>query len=136
MFAERNPDALREERATVLESTYPAKVLKNLIGRAEFLVAERIHSMIGAVGVSTPFLCLGSRSDRRIFGIIEEMAGMRDAIYFLNSPSREGVIAAFESAWERRSELASHLTTVSDELMRDLSKAANTMRNAIAANQA
>ena len=46
----------------------------------------RVHSAIGAIGVHTPFICLASESDTRVAGMLKEMAGLSDNIYYLNNP--------------------------------------------------
>ncbi len=120
-----------EDRARLLNSVHDAKLLKAIIGRGEFLIAERIHSMIGAVGVATPFLCLGSNTDRRIKGIIEDTAEMGDSIYYLNSPVKGELIDKFESTWKRRDEVRSRLDRVRTELWQKLSLEAEGMRERI-----
>lgn len=44
-----------KNKVFLLQEDIPAKLLKGIISKADFLIAERIHSMIGAVGVNTPF---------------------------------------------------------------------------------
>jgi polysaccharide pyruvyl transferase WcaK-like protein len=122
---------LPKQRATVLETSISAKLLKGLIKRGEFLIAERIHSMIGAVGVNTPFLCVGSNTDRRIRGIIEQMVGMKNEVYHLNSPSTEGITGKFDEAWGRRHTTRIHLSEVYAKMRVNLEDSAANMREKI-----
>jgi polysaccharide pyruvyl transferase WcaK-like protein len=119
------------ERARLLTTECSARELKGLLKRAELLVAERIHSMIGATGVHTAFLCLGSRTDRRIHGIIEEMCGMTDAVYFLNRAVIAELKAKFDDVWQRRAALRQRLAGVAARLSSQLEEAGITMRMCI-----
>ena len=122
---------LPSERVRLLTTECSARVLKGFLKRAEFLVAERIHSMIGATGVHTPFLCLGSNTDKRIQGIIKDMLGMGNEVYFLNRPSSDELKAKFDDVWERRSSLQNKLINISSKLKFDLEEAAIIIRKII-----
>jgi polysaccharide pyruvyl transferase WcaK-like protein len=124
---------LPPSRATIINSSCSARVLKGLIGRAEFLIAERIHSIIGSVGVVTPFLCLGSKTDRRITGIVQQMVGQTDSIYYLNHPDISTLSEKFDAVWSRRKETRSQLASVSLDLRGRLESAAMVIREKIAA---
>lgn len=120
-------------RARVLEADLSARELKGLIGRAEFLVAERVHSMIGATGVATPFMCLGSRTDRRLEGIVDRMVGAADAIFHLNDPDEAALKSTFDRLWRERESHRERLRRKGDELRASLETAAVGMRAHIAA---
>lgn len=75
-----------EGRCFVLEADLDCRQLKGLISKAEILVAERVHSLIGAVGVHTPFICLASDKDTRVNGMLIELAGLGEYVYHLNHP--------------------------------------------------
>jgi polysaccharide pyruvyl transferase WcaK-like protein len=119
------------EKARMLESPYSARELKGILKRSELLVAERIHSMIGATGVHRPFLCMGSRTDRRIRGIIENMLGRKEEVYFLNRPTLAGLMAKFDDVWNRRAALQKQLADVSALFINQLETAAAVMRKCI-----
>lgn len=76
--------ATENTRVKVLRADLSAKELKGIINLANFLVAERVHSIIGAIGVRTPFICLASTKDTRVQGIIKEQMGLGDQVYFLD----------------------------------------------------
>ena len=122
---------LPQDRLRVLTHEYSGKELKGLIGRAELLVAERIHSMIGATGMHTPFLCLGSHTDRRIKGIIENMLALGEAVYFLNRPNISHLKAKFDQVWQTRAGLRQHLAGIADGIQNRLDEAAAVIRRCI-----
>lgn len=122
---------LPESRGIVLHANLSSRQLKGLIGRAEFLIAERIHSMIGAVGSTTPFVCLGSNTDRRIEGIVRDMIGMHDNIYYLNRPSLSSLVDFFDQAWASRERVRTHLAGRNREFLSQLELAARRVRSRI-----
>lgn len=126
---------LPESRGMVLQADLPARQLKGLIGRAEFLIAERVHSVIGAVGASTPFICLGSSTDRRIAGIVGDMIGAEDVVYHLNRPSHATLLDHFDRAWATREHLRAHLEGKNREFLSQLELAASRMRTHINESQ-
>jgi polysaccharide pyruvyl transferase WcaK-like protein len=101
-----------KSNVVLLDDDISAAMLKGIIKKSNFLIAERIHSMIGATGVGTPFLCLGSNTDRRIKGIISEMVGANNSIYYMNSPDLKEVCNIFDSLWDVRVEEGSRLDDV------------------------
>ena len=115
-------------RATILETEYPARILKALIGRAHILVAERIHSMIGATGVHTAFCCLGSKTDGRVRGIVGEMLGMEDVIYYLNSPKKGELCEYFDRSWKDMNSISTRLVEAYVTIDDALNKAATSIR--------
>lgn len=119
---------LPHDRAQLLNTELSAKELKGLIGRAEFLVAERIHSIIGAAGVATPFLCLGSQTDIRVSCIIGQMLGLPDSVYYLHSPVKKDVFEKFDSLWEKRARLKVVLNEKRASFMEELSNTAKVIK--------
>lgn len=118
----------------LLNDDIPAKLLKGIIGKSDFLIAERIHSMIGAVGVNTPFLCLGSKTDRRIEGIIANMVGARKSICYMNEPSLSDAIKQFDDLWLNKSEEKSRLKEVSKEFAQAHKTAVNVIHDVFSIN--
>jgi polysaccharide pyruvyl transferase WcaK-like protein len=115
----------------VLEMDLPAKLLKGLIGKANFLIAERIHSMIGAVGVNTPFLCLGSNKDLRVKGIISEMLDWDNQIFLLNNPTKIGIVESFTNCISNQKELKKKLKVKNDDFQQILVDTGNKIREVI-----
>ncbi len=100
------------DRVHLLQDDISAKLLKGIIAKGSFLIAERIHSMIGAVGVGTPFLCLGSKTDRRIEGIICEMVHARSSVYYMNDPDTHEAIKKLDYLFLNRAYEADRLNEV------------------------
>jgi len=109
----------------LLKDDISAKLLKGIISKADFLIAERIHSMIGAVGVATPFMCLGSNTDRRIKGIISEMCESKEVIFYLNNPCIEDCKLKFDFLWQNANSEKQRLSEVSSKLFSEHSKASS-----------
>lgn len=80
------------KRVRLIKENLTARELKAIIGFGKFLIAERVHSIIGSVGVHTPFLCLGSKKDTRVTGIIQKQLELDDWVYFLNAPNPNELI--------------------------------------------
>lgn len=120
--------SLPSTKAKLLELPFSARELKGLLKHSDLLIAERIHSMIGATGVHAPFLCLGSNTDRRIHGIVGEMLGMHKNIYFLNRPSISELKKKFDDVWQRRDMIRKDLALISCHLESQLEKTALQIR--------
>lgn len=114
----------------LLKDDISAKLLKGIIKKSEFLIAERIHSMIGAVGVNTPFICLGSKTDRRIEGIISKMVGAKDSVYYMNNPDINEVYKRFDLLWENRVIEKDRLKNVSIDFQNRHYECANIIKKA------
>ncbi|CAM4054847.1 polysaccharide pyruvyl transferase family protein [Gillisia hiemivivida] len=99
----------KDERVRLLRTDLTAKDLKGLINRADFLVAERVHSIIGAVGVCTPFLSLASDKDTRVQGMFREQMGLGDYIYSLKKPN-------VDQCFEKLTEMYGHKEDISQKL--------------------
>lgn len=100
-------------RTHILNEDLPAKLLKGIIRESDFMISERIHAMIGAVGVATPFLCLGSETDRRIKGILTEFAGCGDQVVYMNRPDLEETLRVLSKAYSNRVKITKSLEQVS-----------------------
>lgn len=121
------------DRVRLLDADLMARELKGLIARAEYVVAERVHSIIGATGVATPYLCLGSRTDRRLEGIVNRMVGEGEAIYYLNDPDEAALFDKFDNGWQERAAMRDRLHAKGDELRARLESVAVGIRQRIAA---
>lgn len=112
-----------DERVRLIEKEYGARVLKALISRADMVVGERIHSLIGATGVHTPFVCIGATSDLRCQGLIGGTCEAGHAIYCLEEPDLPGLIAHVENAWLLRETERQRLTIIYTRICRELETA-------------
>ena len=114
----------KDGRCYVLDADLTCRELKGLITEAHMLIAERVHSVIGAVGVHTPFICMGSNKDNRIKGMLIELAGLGEYVYHLNTPTLSGFIEKFRNTIERREEIVKRLEEVDRNNREQLAKAA------------
>lgn len=112
-----------EDRVRLIEREYGARVLKALIGRAHMLIGERIHSLIGATGVHTPFVCLGATSDRRCQGLIGGTCEFGHAIYCLENPDLPSLVAHVEKLWGQRDSEAPKLKKIHARICTELEAA-------------
>lgn len=118
----------KTDKVRILKTEYSARQLKGLIQRADLLIGERIHSIIGAVSVATPFICLGSSRDPRATGIVAECCGGGDLIYDLKQPDLSELCLFAAEVWKRRDKVHEHLKNISERLNAELEQAASTIK--------
>ena len=111
--------------ATVIEDDLSSGQLKQIIKDAQFLVAERTHSMIGAVSVATPFLGLTSSADRRTHEIIGLMSSSEDALFDLDNASVPEIIRKFDQTYDEKSQTRNKLKMTANEHQSKLKKVAS-----------
>jgi polysaccharide pyruvyl transferase WcaK-like protein len=108
----------------ILDQDLEARLLKGIIKECDFLVGERAHSIIGSVGIATPFVAMTNRADLRIHGIIGDMCQCQEQIIDMDvldeETSRQKVLALFDaresikkSLMEIRGKLLEQLDAVS-----------------------
>ena len=133
-IAARVVEMCRSDRASVkvLNTPCDARMLKGLIRRAHLLVAERIHSIIGAVGVGTPFLCLGNPSDRRTKHIIGKMCRAEDLVFDLSDPDPKSLCGLADRVWCELDRVRQQVQSASEAVREDLARAALVARASIA----
>lgn len=83
----------------LIENEYSASVLRGFIGKLDFLISERIHAVISAGVVGTPFMVLSVKQDMRAHDIIGKTLGMPNLIVNLNTPSLDNVCEVFIKLW-------------------------------------
>lgn len=116
----------------ILETSCNPRILKGLIKRSSLLIGERTHSLIGATSVGTPFICLGSSSDKRTREIIGNMCGAADLVYDLNDPSIESLIDFADDVWKKRKEIELRVKKIGNSIRDNLEEAAQVARSEIA----
>ncbi|MHA2282705.1 MAG: polysaccharide pyruvyl transferase family protein [Promethearchaeota archaeon] len=88
-----------QEKTILIENEYSAEVLKGVIERLDFLISQRLHSIIGAASVGTPFIMLTVKGDERAHDIIENTIKSKEMIFDLNTPKIEEFTQIFEKLW-------------------------------------
>lgn len=121
----------KDARVKLLSADLTAKDLKGLISRAHFLVAERVHSIIGAIGVNVPFLCLGSEHDTRVRGILKMQMKLGDNIFYLADPEIKDAYDTFKKAYDARSEGSDKLKELNVWIHEELGKTGKELRQII-----
>lgn len=112
-------------RCFVLEDDLSGRELKGLISRAHILLAERVHSIIGAIGVQTPFICLASNKDNRVNGMLKEFAGLEDFIFLLNEPDVSSFMDLFHKCIKNRDDIIKQLYSLDKSNKKELIKISN-----------
>lgn len=112
----RRANLTNDNRVIVLEDDLTAKELKGIIKKADFLIAERVHSIIGAIGVNTPFMCLASKADIRVDGILKQQMNCSKNIYYLNKPNSNEAYELFQTLYQNRNAIEDHLNNLNDKI--------------------
>ena len=115
----------------LLTADLSAKDLKGLISRAEFLIAERLHSIIGAIGVNTPFINFASDKDTRINGILKEQLNLNECIYSLSNPSDSGAYSFFLNLYNNRQNTIKKLQNINLKINEELLSSGKKIRKFI-----
>jgi polysaccharide pyruvyl transferase WcaK-like protein len=115
----------------VLKADLTAKELKGLMSRADFLIAERVHSIIGAIGVNIPFLSLASRQDLRIDGILVKQMNLGENIYYLNQPNVNSAFEKFKSLYEKKVSIHEYLMQLNIKIKEEFEQTNQKIQNSI-----
>lgn len=98
-----------KERIKVIKNEYSAEELKALIGKCDFFIGERLHSVIGAMSMNVPSIVLSNISDQRL-DIIREI-GQNNAICFVEELKQNHLIQKIEEMWLVREQIKKDLET-------------------------
>ena len=105
-----------QDRVILVEEEYNAETLKSFIGELDFLISQRLHAVIGAATVGTPFMQLTVKQDLRSHDIIEETIGRKDLVYDLDNDDIKAFINVFEDKWNTKEEIKKYLLDKSKEI--------------------
>ena len=98
-----------QQNVVLAENEYHASVLKGVIQQLDFIVSQRLHSIIGASSVATPLMMLTVRGDRRAHDILEHTIGRNDLLFDLNRPDIHDFEDKFSTLWEQRVQIHEYL---------------------------
>ena len=73
-----------KDSAVVLNRDLGSKTLKGIIAKADFVIAERTHSAIGAASATTPFVMLTNKHDLRSIEIFRDSCLAGDLLIDMN----------------------------------------------------
>lgn len=105
-----------QDRVILVEKEYDARTLKSFIGELDFLISQRLHAVIGAATVGTPFIQLTVKQDLRSHDIIEETIDRKDLVYDLDNDDIKAFINVFEDKWNTKEEIKKYLLEKSKEI--------------------
>ncbi len=91
----------RSERAFLLDGEYTGPELKAVLGRMAIVLGERMHSVVNALAMRVPALCISTASDTRT-GIIRDMFGIDDFVYDIRDLKAGTLVRALTSIWHSR----------------------------------
>ena len=113
------------EHVILIENEYDAMILKGFIQRLDFLVSQRLHAVIGAGSVGTPFLMVTVKEDGRAHNIVEDTIGRGDLLFDINNPTITDFVDKFERKWHQRYEIKEYLISKAEEIHGKCHEAAN-----------
>ncbi|MFH2067482.1 MAG: polysaccharide pyruvyl transferase family protein [Pseudomonadota bacterium] len=119
------------ENVILIENEYNAATLKGFISSLDFIVSERLHSLIGAASVGTPFIAVTVEEDVRSQDIISETVGRKDLIFNINAPQIDQFMSLFKQKYEDRKQIRKELTRASDQISQNCLSAFRTFVNGI-----
>ncbi len=100
----------------LIENEYNAATLKGLISKLDFIISERLHAIIAAASVGTPFIAITVEEDIRTQDIISETVGMEELIFNINDPSFSEFTKKFEVLYSKRHVIRSELLETSKKM--------------------
>lgn len=95
-------------KITQIVNEYDAQELKGLIGNLDFFIGERIHSVINAMSMKVPSICISFSNDGRLDMI--RMIGQDDAICHVEDLDADKLIIKFYDMWLRKETIQKDLT--------------------------
>lgn len=125
------PKLSHPERVAHIEQELAADVLRHIIGRMDFYVASRFHSMVSALSMKVPTLLIGWSHK---YQEVMEMFDMAEWAMGYEQVSERALIEKFEQLMLRESEIRqkfeSHLESVRASSLRNFDIAANLVAKA------
>lgn len=112
----------------ILEQDIPARLLKAIIKKCDFLVGERTHSLIGSIAVGTPFLALTNHRDRRTHGILGDMCHCENHIVDMNTTDEQAAQQKALMLFDNRATTKKELKQLGRELSDRLKDAMKTIK--------
>jgi len=117
------------EHVILIENEYDAITLKGFIQRLDFLVSQRLHAVIGAGSVGTPFLMITVKEDGRAHDIVEDTIGRDDLLFDINNPAIIDFAGKFERKWHQRHEIKEYLISKAEVIRIECHEAASRLAN-------
>lgn len=112
----------------ILRGDLSARLLKGIIGEADFCVGERTHSLIGSLSVATPFLGLTNTQDVRTHDILGDMGQCQHLLLDMDAPSTTDAVRLLLQTFDQRVEVRHHLSCMSRSFTHRLCEVAKCVR--------
>ncbi len=122
---------IHSEDVILIENEYNAQTLKAFIGKLDFLISQRLHAVIGATTVGTPFIQVTVREDWRSHDIIERTIGRPDLVYDLVGTDVNNFNLVFKEKWEQREEIRQYLLKRAKIIEQECNKAFELIKNVL-----
>jgi len=101
-----------------IQTEYSAAELKGIMGELILLIAERTHSMIGALGMCTPVIGLSFPNDFRTYSILGDSLGLKDFLYDVRNISFDDFSSFINDKMGILSETRTYLETNIPEVIK------------------
>ncbi|PQP33282.1 hypothetical protein C6A36_00020 [Desulfobacteraceae bacterium SEEP-SAG10] len=111
------------QHVVLMENEYSARQLKGFIQRIDFLVSQRLHAVISASTVATPFIMVAVKEDYRSHDIIEHTVKTPELLFDLNNPTIDDFTKKFGLLWQRRKKIEKMLKQNAEGIKRDCNQA-------------
>ena len=112
-----------KKNVILIENEYNARLLKGIISQLDFLLSQRLHAVIGATTVGTPFIMVAVKQDSRAHDIVEGTINIKDSVFDINNPTIENFEKIFQERWEARVKLKEELLARSYQIEKDCNEA-------------
>lgn len=95
-------------RVKLIMNEYDAKELKGLIGEFDLFIGERVHSVINAMSMNVPSICISFSNDKRLD--ILKMIGQESAICYVEDLDANKLTSKFNNIWSNTERIKENLT--------------------------
>ncbi len=92
----------------LITTEYDAQELKGLIGELDFFIGERVHSVINALSMKVPSICISFSDDKRLDML--KLIGQEDAICHVENLNLDQLVIKFNLMWSMKATIQKDLT--------------------------
>lgn len=97
-----------KENVKLITDEYDAQELKGLIGVFDLFIGERVHSVINAMSMIVPSICISFSNDKRLD--ILRMIGQENAICSVENLHADDLIRKFNEIWSNKESIKDDLS--------------------------
>lgn len=97
-----------KDHVKAIINEYKASQLKGVIGELDFLIGERLHSLIAAATMNVPFLAVTYPSPR-MQGVLD-MLNVEDCIYNVEDMAYDSYVTKIINLWSKKDDIIKKLT--------------------------